>query len=79
MIAPYLAEMASLKVSDPDIWRKFEKGNWVVNRSATSFCALGSDEALEHQNRALKVTGGLVGITQNPRALARFFECRTST
>ena len=49
-----------------------KKGNWVVNKSATPFCALGSDEALEHQNRALKVTGGLVGITQNPSALPRF-------
>jgi len=33
----------------------------------------GADEALEQQNRAMKVTGRLVGIMQNPNALARYF------
>jgi len=31
------------------------------------------DHALEHINRITKVTGGLVGITQNASALERFF------
>ena len=48
-------------------------GNWTVNRSKIPFCSLGCDEALEHQNRTMKVVGGLTGITQQPRALARFF------
>ena len=73
MISLHLAQMADLEKSDPDIWHEFQRGNWVVKKSASPFCALGSDEALEHQNRALKVTGGLVGITQNPNALARYF------
>jgi hypothetical protein len=73
MMAWYLTEMYTLKDSDPDIWKEFEAGNWVVCRSTTPFCALGADEALEQQNRAMKVTGGLVGITQQPNALARYF------
>jgi hypothetical protein len=49
--------------------------NYMCNRkgklgSKLPFCALGSDEALEHQNRAMKVVGGLVGITQQ-RCTAR--------
>jgi len=36
----------------------------------TPFCALSADE---QQNRAMKVNGGLVGITQQPSALARYF------
>lgn len=73
MTAWYLADMRSLKESDPDIWHEFEKGNWVENKSNIPFCALACDEALEHKNRAMKVVGGLVGITQQPSALARFF------
>ena len=37
------------------------------------FCALGADEALEHENRAMKVLGGLVNITQKKQALMQFF------
>jgi len=33
----------------------------------------GADEALEQQNSAMKVTGRLVGITQNLNVLARYF------
>ena len=73
MMAYYLSEMSALKESYPAIWEEFEKGNWVVRKTTTPFCALGADEALEHENRALKVNGGLVGIIRHPRALARYF------
>ena len=73
MISWYIAEMYSLQKTDPDIWKEFENGNWVVHQTKTPFCALGADEALEHRNRAMKVVGGLVGITQHPHALARYF------
>ena len=36
-------------------------------------CAVEDDNALEHLNRAMKVSGGLVGITQNERAPPKFF------
>ena len=48
--------------------------NWVVNKNPeVLFCALGGDHALEHINRSMKVTGGLAGITLNPRARTKFF------
>ena len=37
------------------------------------FFAIGPDNALKHLNRSVKVTGGLVGITLNPSARAKFF------
>ena len=53
---------------------EFVKGNWVVNKNPdVVFCALGGDNALEHVNRSMKVTGGLTGITLNPSARMRFF------
>ena len=74
MIPLYLAEMKSLETSDPDIYAELQQGNWVVNKNASvSFCALGADHGLEHINRSMKVTGGLVGITLNPNARTKFF------
>ena len=36
-------------------------------------CAVEDDNALEHLNRAMKVSGGLVVITHNERAPPKFF------
>ena len=74
MMPLYLAEMDSLKTTDPDILQEFLQGNWVVNKNEeVPFCAIGADHALEHINRAMKVSGGLVGITLNASARTRFF------
>ena len=74
MIPIYLAEMESLNESDPEIVEEFQQGNWVVNKNSdTSFCALGADQALEHINRSMKVSGSLIGITLNPSARNKFF------
>ena len=37
------------------------------------FCGFGPDHAIEHLNRSMKVSGGIVGITLNESARARFF------
>ena len=74
MIPLYLAEMKSLKETDLEIYNEFMEGNWVVNKNPdVPFCALGADHALEHINRSMKVTGGLVGNTLNPSARTKFF------
>lgn len=74
MIPLYLADMASLEASDPQIYQEFMNGNWVVNKNEeVPFCAIGADTALEHLNRSMKVSGGLVGITLNESARAKFF------
>lgn len=74
MIPVYLAEMKMLQESEPEIYEEFQQGNWVVNKNLhVPFCAIGADNALEHVNRSMKVSGGLVGITLNPNALAKYF------
>jgi len=73
-LAPrYLAEMKALKMTDPGIYQEFMDGNFSVHKNEIPFCAVGVDHALEHINRIMKVTGGLVGITQNASARERFF------
>ena len=74
MIPLYLSEMQTLKETSPDIQDEFDKGNWIVNKNeAVAFCGIGADHALEHINRSMKVSGGLVGITMNVSARNRFF------
>ena len=74
MISVYLAEMEIVKETDPEIYQKFQNGNWVVNKNArVAFCAIGADHALEHVNRSMKVSGGLIGITLSPTACTRYF------
>ena len=69
MIPVYLAEMEIVKETDPEIYQEFQNGNWVVNKNEkVAFCAVGADNALEHVNRSMKVSGGLIGITLNPSA-----------
>ena len=74
MIPVYLSEMASLKDEDPSLHEEFISGNWVVNKNQqVSFCAVGGDNALEHLNRSMKVSVGLVRIALNLSARAKFF------
>ena len=74
MIPMNLAEMSSLNEADPEIYEELIQANWVVNKNAqVPFCAVGADNALEHINRSMKVSGGLIGITLNEAARTKFF------
>jgi len=64
--------MATLQVTDPGIHRVHGR-NFAINKNQIPFCATCMDHALEHINCIMKVTGGLVGITQNASARERFF------
>ncbi|KAK3732349.1 hypothetical protein QZH41_000534 [Actinostola sp. cb2023] len=72
----YLADMSSLKEADhAHIYAEFIQGNWVVNKNAKCRSAqyLGANNALQHINCSMKVSGGLIGITLNQGARAKFF------
>ena len=58
LIPMYLADMKSLAESDLEICREFMDGNWVVNKNAIPFCAIGADHGLEQVNKMMKVNGG---------------------
>ena len=73
MVPSYIAQMHSLRESDPEIWHEFSQGNFCVNKSDVPFCSIGVDHAIEHINRMMKVKGGLSGITQKPATLTQFF------
>jgi len=61
--------MTALKKTNPTIHQEFTNGNWEVNKNKNvSFCAAGGDNALEHLNPPMKVSGELIGITLNASA-----------
>ena len=67
----YLADMHSLQTDDSDSWEYLEK-NFAIAKSNIPFTAIGSDHAMEQENKVLKVTGGIKGLTQQASALNRF-------
>ena len=64
--------MFSLKETDPCIWNYFDKGYFSVNKSTVPHSAIGVDHAIEHENCAMKVLGGIKGIAYNRLALEQY-------
>ena len=67
--------MMELKENDEMSWH-YLKDSFSIDKTGIPFCSIGSDHALEKDNKLLKVNGGVVGLTLNPTAPHRF--CLTS-
>ena len=65
------AQLQLLKEGDAETWSTLED-DFSVTRSGIPFTNLFVDQTLEQQVRALKVTGGITGITQNESTLDRY-------
>ena len=65
--------MQETQKKDPYIWEEFMKGSFCVTKGAAGFTSIAPDHGIEHENQKLNVTGGNVGITQNEKALDRYF------
>lgn len=73
-IPVYLADMKRLEATRPIVRSEFRKGNRSVRRTGQPFTQVSTDMALEQSiNRDTKTKGGIVGISQKPRALERWF------
>ena len=70
----YLVDMQTIDSVHPLIQEEFLNGNHAVSRSQNSFAQVWTDMALEQSvNLDSKSKGGIVGITQKPEALERWF------
>ena len=67
----YLVTMIDFKENKVEIW-KYLKNIFSIAKSNIPFTAIGSDHAMEQENKILKVRGGVTGLTQNQAALNRF-------
>ena len=69
----HLHQFESQRHDDQEIWKHLEAGLWAPNKSGKNFCSLGADEALEQENRKIKVIGGVIGITLQPKTMMKYF------
>jgi len=69
----YIATMQETEKLHPELWRKFMKGNFCVTKGLAAFTSISPDHGIEQENRAMKVIRGIVGITQNEKAVNKFF------
>ena len=69
----YVQEMCHLDIKHPDVFRKFEKGFYVIRRSSHSWTGLSSDLVIEQTlMKSLKGTGGLThgsGMSEQQTAI----------
>ena len=73
-IPVYIADMKRLEDTHPIVHNEFRNGNHSVSRTGQPFTQVSTDMALEQSiNRDTKTRGGIVGISQEPRALERWF------
>ena len=63
--------MTELKTKDIDSWN-YLKDNFSINKSGIPLCSIGSDHALEQENKTMKLAGCVICLTQNQAALHRF-------
>ena len=69
----YITTMQETERQHPDLWAEFMKGNFCVTKGGAGFTSIAPDQGIEQENRTLKVMGGIVGISQNEKALDKFF------
>lgn len=69
LILSYLATMQNVKPNSSKLCRKSEKRRLCVSKSNIKFTSMEPDHRIEQENKELKVSGGLIGITQEELAL----------
>ena len=73
MTPVYLLQMNELKEKDSDTWEFFMNGYFSINKTSVPFTAIGADHAIEHENRTMKVLGGIKGIASGINKLGKYF------
>ena len=70
----YLSDMKRLETKHPKVHQEFMNGDHVVSRSSNPFSQVSTHMALEQSiNADSKAKGSIVGISQRPGALQRWF------
>ena len=69
----YLSEVLALKSQGQQSWKFLKSGNFSVKKSQVPFCALGTDHALEQENRKMEVLEGICGLANRKNALENYF------
>ena len=65
----HIRDLSSLPGS---VFDQFYTGNWVVPKTLNHFSSMPVDQAHEQENKVVKGSGGIIGLTENPHALKRW-------
>lgn len=73
-LSAYLADMAKLEQKHPEVYKQFMDEDHAISHSSQPFAKVWTDMALKQSiNLNSKSKGSIVGISQNPDALQRWF------
>ena len=58
----HVRDMVMLSDTHPEVYDKFMKGNFVVQKSGKKFSLIAKDQAHEQSNKSLQAHGGASGL-----------------
>ena len=64
--------MLTLSTKNPFIFQNFMEGKFVIHKAEKRFSGIAIDQGHEKNNKEVKGDGGIIGITFNEKALARW-------
>ena len=73
MTPVYISQMYDLEDRENDTENFVDSGYFSVNKTPLSFTAIGAGYAIEHENRSMKVLGGIKGIDNDANNLGKYF------
>ena len=73
MTPVYLSQMYELKEKDSETSELFMNGYFSVKKTLVPFTAIRADHGIEHENRTMKVLGGIKGIANDINKLDKYF------
>eukprot|EP00794_Sanderia_malayensis_P014494 gene14494-16001_t len=68
----HIRDMENLEQEHPNVYENFARGKFVVHNSTKVFSGISIDHAHEQNNKLIKGDGGIIGITDNEKALERW-------
>ena len=62
------SEMKNLEHNNPEIWEYFMNGNFSIRKNVIPLTTIGRDLDGEQENKKMKITGDLKGISKSENA-----------
>ena len=65
----FIHDLRRLPDTHPDVFQRFQEGQFTIKKSARVFSNMAKDQAHEQNNKLVKIDGGDIGIMENDTAL----------
>jgi hypothetical protein len=74
-VSVHVRDMSELQTKLPNIYAQFTHGKFTVHKSHHAFLGLAIDHTHDQLNAVVKGDGGIIGLTDNASAMARWIVC----